>query len=212
MIRLLIKCLCTIHNLSYRAIGVLVLRAENGIHPKHRIIRYYRFFLQNIPPESSVLDIGCGNGALAFHIAKNVQSVTAIDINRKNIRLAKQRFSRTNLHYLTGDATTFQFSETFDVITLSNVLEHIEHRIEFLRSISSIAPTILIRIPLITRDWLAVYKKEIGIEYRLDNTHFTEYTEESFAEEIHVAGLTLESSFVKFGELYAKVTVKKIKQ
>lgn len=209
MTKFAIKILAWIHNISYRLIGVLVLRAHGGIHPKHRILNYYQFFIENIQPQSHVLDIGCGNGALAHRIAQKATSVTAIDIEKKNIRFAKKRFSRANLRYITGDATTFHFKKTFDIIALSNVLEHIEHRTEFLRSISSIAPTILIRVPLITRDWLAVYKKEIGIEYRLDNTHFTEYTEESFVEEMNAAGLTVKSCFVKFGELYTVVTKQK---
>jgi len=86
---------------------------------------------------------------------------------------------------------------------LSNVLEHIENRIEFLEKINKLAPKILIRVPLLTRDWLAVYKKEKGWEYKLDKTHFIEYSEESFKDELNKTGLKIENIRIQFGELYA---------
>jgi hypothetical protein len=58
-------------------------------------------------------------------------------------------------------------------------------------------------VPMIDRDWLALFKKEKGVEYRLDKTHFTEYTIESFEEEIKEADLKIESYSVQFGEIWA---------
>jgi len=51
-------------------------------------------------------------------------------------------------------------------------LEHIENRIEFLNKIKNLAPKILIRVPMINRDWITLYKKELGMEWRLDKTHY----------------------------------------
>ena len=56
---------------------------------------------------------------------------------------------------------------------------------------------------MIDRDWLSVYKKNIGIDYRLDPTHFTEYTLSDFQKEIKDANLELESYKIRFGEIYA---------
>jgi hypothetical protein len=53
------------------------------------------------------------------------------------------------------------------------------------------------------RDWLPLYKKECGIDWRLDKTHFTEYTEASFREEMRNGGYSIESLKVKFGEIWA---------
>ena len=55
------------------------------------------------------------------------------------------------------------------------------------------------------REWLVLYKKELGIEWRLDLTHFTEYTEASFREEMNQAGYQVESLSVQFGEIWAVV-------
>lgn len=205
MIKIAINFFCWINNLSYKFISSLSVRENGGIHPKHRIMNYHQFFLDNITETDTVLDIGCGNGSVAADLANKAKRVVGIDIDRKNIIAARKLRARDNLSYMIGDATTHPFKEPFDAIVLSNVLEHINRRIEFLRGIRNLAPKILIRVPLITRDWLSVYKKERGLEYRLDPTHFTEYTEGEFRHEINSADLTIESSFVRFGELYALI-------
>lgn len=194
---------CWINNFSYKVISFLAIKENNGIHPKHRILNYHQFFLDNISENDLVLDIGCGNGSVAYDIAKKAKKITGIDISQKNIETAEKRFKKENLEYIVGDATIYNFSEKFDAIILSNVLEHIENRVDFLGKISKLSQKILIRVPMITRDWLAVYKKEKGLEYRLDRSHFIEYSEEEFKKEMEQAGLKIESIFSKFGELYA---------
>lgn len=205
------KILVWIHNFSYRLIGVLAIKENGGIHPKHEIMSYYEFFINNISSSDSVLDVGCGNGACTNAVSKKAARAVGIDISKKNIRIARKRFFNENLEYVVGDAIMYNFKGNFDVIMLSNVLEHIENRLNFLEKIKKLAPKILIRVPLLTRDWLAVYKKNKGFEYRLDKTHFIEYSEESFKDEIQESGLIIESYYMKFGELYA-VVKKKIDQ
>lgn len=205
-LKLLLRFFIALNNLSYTVISSLVVRENHGLHPKHRIMQYHMFFLEHIHAADTVLDIGCGNGALAADLATKARHVLAIDINPRHIIQAKQSHARPNIEYLVGDATTKNFSQPVHSIVLSNVLEHIEHRKDFLEKIKTLAPVILIRVPLITRDWLAVYKKEQGFEYRLDPTHFVEYTEEQFANEMSTAGLKIVSTHIKFGELYAVIT------
>ena len=60
---------------------------------------------------------------------------------------------------------------------------------------------------MFNRDWITPYKKEMGIEWRLDNTHCTEYTWESFCEEMLEAGMTIKEQVVMWGEIYAVVEV-----
>ncbi len=52
-------------------------------------------------------------------------------------------------------------------------------------------PGFLIRVPLFERDWCAGLKRELGLEWRLDHTHETEYTLESFKTEMEQAGLEI---------------------
>ena len=77
---LVIKLLLWIHSFSYRVVGFLSQKVEEErIHPKHRIMNYHKFFIDNIDENGVVLDIGCGNGALSYDIAKKAKKVVGID-------------------------------------------------------------------------------------------------------------------------------------
>ncbi|HEC93683.1 MAG TPA: class I SAM-dependent methyltransferase [Candidatus Atribacteria bacterium] len=166
----LAKFALRLHNFSYKLASRFAIRTEGGLHPKHRLMNYHKFFVDNIEASDRVLDVGCGNGALAYDVAKKAQKVVGVDLNKENIKIAKENYSAPNIEYLVGDATKGLPNQKFDVIILSNVLEHIENRIEFLQKIKDLAPKILIRVPMINRDWITLYKKELEIEWRLDKT------------------------------------------
>jgi len=200
-----LKLSLRLSNWLYKVISVLAIKSEGGLHPKHRLIGYHNFFLNNILADNSVLDIGCGNGALAYDLAQKVRSVVGIDIVEKNIVKAKTKFNKSNIKYIVGDATKDLSGEKFDVIVLSNVLEHIEDRLTFLKGIRGLAGKFLVRVPMFDRDWLPLYKKELGVEWRLDRTHFTEYTEVSFRGELEKAGYRIEKLNIQFGEIWAVV-------
>jgi len=203
--RFIVKPLMCLHNLCYNYISWLASVAEGGIHPKHRLMNYHQFFVDNIDDGDTVLDVGCGNGFLTSDIAKKARSVTAIDLSKRNIEIARRDFSRDNIEYICGDVTEFNFEEGYNVITLSNLLEHIASRRDFLTRIRGLANKLLIRVPMINRDWLTYYKRESGIEYRLDATHKIEYTLESFIQELAEAGMKIEKASLQFGEIWAVV-------
>jgi 2-polyprenyl-3-methyl-5-hydroxy-6-metoxy-1,4-benzoquinol methylase len=111
-----------------------------------------------------------------------------------------------NLEFINSDATKFDYSKLkpTDCITLSNVLEHIDDRISFLKSLNDNVkwkknPRYLIRVPMINRHWVVILKKQMGVDYRLDKTHFIEYTKEIFYEEMETSSLNVKSFEVKWG-------------
>ena len=177
----------------------------DGIHPKHRLTKYHNFFTDNINSTDVVLDVGCGNGFNSYRIAEKAKKVVGVDFNEDYILFARKNYKRKNLEFLNQDIMDFDNKMKFDVIILSNVLEHIENRIKFLKEISRKGNKILIRIPMIDRSWLVLYKKEMGIEYRSDKTHYIEYTLKSFLEEIRKTGLRMVDHSVQFGEIWAVV-------
>lgn len=194
-----------IHNACYSYITRFAVIAESGIHPKHRLMNYHAFFTDNVNAGDTVLDIGCGNGFLTYDVAEKAGSVTAIDQNEKNIRAARRDFNRDNIRYVCGDATGYDFGDKFDVVIMSNVLEHIENRHDFLMKVKGLAAKFLIRVPMLNRDWLTYYKRELGVEYLLDLTHEVEYTLESLQEELAKAGMQIEKASIQFGEIWAVV-------
>lgn len=197
-----------LHNLCYALISLLAPMYEaNKLHPKHRIIRYHDWFLQQLCGGAAVLDIGCGNGTLASAMAEKAGFVTGIDIVPANIEQAKARYQLENVEFLCADATEFIPERKYDYIVLSNVLEHIDERSSFLRKLYTQMqdpyPILLVRVPLIDRCWLPKYKRELGVEWRLDSTHFTEYTLDELKQEIREAGLEmLALPEQRFGEVF----------
>lgn len=197
----LVKNCLKVHNLVYKVVSFLAIKTNDGIHPKHRILNYHQFFLNNIQQNSVVLDVGCSSGELTFDLSKKAKKVVGIDLNENYIRKAQKNNKAKNIEYILGDVTKYNFAEQFDFIVLSNVLEHIENRIEFLKKIKSQAKNFLIRVPMINRDWITLYKKELGIEYRLDKGHFIEYTLQSLTKELEMAGYKIDNYLIEFGEI-----------
>ncbi len=200
--RLLVRFWLWMHNLSVRLIHRYAIRLEGGLHPKHRIMNYHQFFVDRVNQGDTVLDIGCGNGALTQDVAQKVKRITGIDLSQQNINTAKMKYNAPNIDYVTGDATTYNYKRTFDAIIMSNVLEHIENRNGFLQCIKELAPKLLIRVPAIDRSWIPQYKKELKMEWRLDTTHFIEYTLDNLVEELEEAGLTIVEAKINFGEFW----------
>jgi SAM-dependent methyltransferase len=205
ILRIAIHIVSFVHNWCYKFLTKLSILENDGLHPKHRILNYHAFFVDHVETTDVVVDIGCGNGANAYDVAAKASFVVGIDMNEKNVEKSKKKYRRDNLSYIVGDATTYTFDRRFDKIVLSNVLEHIEHRISFLRSLKHISDVILLRVPMIDRDWVVVYKQEHGIDYRLDPTHFIEFTDESLRKELSEAGWKVESHSVQFGEWWGVV-------
>lgn len=203
-----LKLLFSIDTRLYSAQGRLAVSYGGGVHTKHQHTRYHDFFIARIREGEKVLDIGCGNGALAHDIAmKSGAHVVGIDINEKNIEQARVRHSHPKVVYQVGDATAYQVEEQFDVLVLSNILEHLPDRVSFLKKLVAASCTgrFLIRVPLFERDWRVPLKREVGEEWRLDPTHETEYTQEEFLLEMEEAGLEVDCLEVRWGEIWAEL-------
>ncbi|MFK4766372.1 class I SAM-dependent methyltransferase [Desulfobaculum sp. SPO524] len=210
-IDVLLDVMLWLHNTSYAMASRLAVRSE-GMHPKLRIQQYYLWFCSHLNGSVDVLDIGCGKGFLAKQMASVARSVTAVDIVESNVQEAMKLHSRDNITYIHADATDKSiFNRRYDVVVLSNVLEHIESRVSFLLSVKELmCPDgyILLRVPMFDRDWITPFKKERGLEWRLDPTHYTEYTMADLQKEMRTAGLEMSAVSVTFGECYGVVRAK----
>ncbi|MBU1863211.1 MAG: class I SAM-dependent methyltransferase [Candidatus Omnitrophica bacterium] len=204
-----LQFLLELDNRLYALEGSAAVVYGNGLHTKHKHSNYHQFFIHNVNPGERVLDIGCGNGFLSYDIVTHVSNVTitGIDLNEKNIAHAQKQYYHPRLTFIHGDAQKDLPHETFDVVTLSNVLEHIDDRVHFLKKIEHcLKPKrILIRVPCFERDWRVPLKKEIGVDYRLDQTHCIEYTKGAYVEEMKEAALTVVYCECCWGELWSVV-------
>lgn len=205
--RNIIKPLLELDNKLYRLISAGAQMYDNGVHPKHRMIGYHDFFCSNIGPDESVLDIGCGNGFLASDMAKcTTRRVLGIDKSVASIEFAKAHYRSENLQFMVGDITDDIELPNCDVVVLSNVLEHLPERVQFLQRVRDVVKPkkFLIRVPMYEREWMVPFKKELGIDSRLDPGHYVEYTQEQLAEELQAAGLVIEQLEITWGEFWGR--------
>ncbi|OIO67358.1 MAG: bifunctional 3-demethylubiquinol 3-O-methyltransferase/2-polyprenyl-6-hydroxyphenol methylase [Zetaproteobacteria bacterium CG_4_9_14_3_um_filter_49_83] len=76
-----------------------------------------------------VLDVGCGGGLLAEHMALRGASVTGIDRSPKALGVAQAhaKQSGVEVNYVENDAETWsqQYAQAYDAVTCLEVLEHV---------------------------------------------------------------------------------------
>lgn len=211
LLRRVIVALLKLDNQLYDWLGTLSKMLEAGPHPKHHLTRYHDFFLTHLSSGDVVLDVGCGKGELLIDMAsKTGTRAVGVELDIHNALLAKRAAAASNpqVEIIQADIWQTTLRDTFDVVTLSNVLEHLTQRPALLKRIADIfRPTkILVRVPMFDRDWLVAYKRHMGVEYRLDATHEIEYTLAQFQQEVAQSGLHISQHHVQWGELYAVLT------
>jgi SAM-dependent methyltransferase len=105
------------------------LHGDNGNTFHRRLIEPSVLQLLELEPREAVLDIGCGNGALARRLAERGARVTAFDFSEEMIRLAKRRnpIDAPSIDYHIIDATDEEAMSQlgagqFDAITCTMTL------------------------------------------------------------------------------------------
>ena len=74
-----------------------------------------------------VLDVACGTGVLIpDYLARNVKSITGVDISRGMIKIAKGKFSHPNVEFYCADIEEIDL-HGFDVCVVYNAFPHFEN-------------------------------------------------------------------------------------
>ena len=182
------------------------IRYDDGVHVKHRLTAYHDFFVQRVRPGERVLDVGSGKGELAHDlVVRSGAEVVGIDFDPAHLAFARDRFRHERLRFVAGDVLEEVPEGHFDVIVLSNVLEHVDQRVELLRRlVEAVQPSrLLLRVPVFARDWIVPLRQELGLGYFSDPSHFVEYDEEGFRTELAAAGLEVTELRLVWGEIWA---------
>jgi SAM-dependent methyltransferase len=191
---------------TYAAVDAAAIAYDDGVHAKHRLTRYHDFFVERVHPGERVLDIGSGKGELAADLVQRAgATVVGIDHDPHHLAFARSRFAGERLRFEAGDALERLPAGQFDVVVLSNVLEHIADRVGLLRRVvAEAAPrVVLLRVPLLARDWTVPLRAEVGLPHFSDPDHETEYDPETFRAELAAAGLDVTELELVWGELWA---------
>ncbi len=180
---------------------------SDGIHPKHHLINYHKFFIENMNNNiENVLDVGSGNGFVANEIAEKFKNknVVGIDRNENNIYNSVNKYNLKNLSFIKGDVINYKFKNHFDVVILSNILEHIDNRVTFLNDlIRQTNPKLLFfRVPLYERSWEIPFQNKLNINYFTDEEHFIEHKIDQFKNEMIKSNLKIKKLITLWGEIW----------
>jgi SAM-dependent methyltransferase len=106
-----------------------------------------REFIQLIEGEKVIpccaLDVGCGAGTDAIYLASKGTNVTAIDISREAIRIAKERAEKAgvNINFIAGDFLDIEFDNvSFDFVNDRGCFHHMNplRREDFAAKVSKV--------------------------------------------------------------------------
>jgi len=196
---------------AYRAVDRAAIAYDDGVHAKHRLTGYHEFFVERVSPGERVLDIGCGKGELAFDLVTRAgASVVGVDNSSFHLGFARSTFRDDRLEFVEADVLEHIPGGRFDVVVLSNVLEHVDDRVGLLRRVVASAEPgrVLLRVPVLARDWTVPLRQELGLPHFTDPTHFVEYEPDGFRAELAAAGLHVTELILTWGEIWATAVPK----
>jgi len=155
-----------------------------------KVCSYYEDDYKDILPkakDTKILDIGCGMGHFLYYLSqKGYANIEGIDICQEQIDAAKELVS-CNINKISDLKAYLSVStDTFDVITMNDVLEHLDKKeiIEVLKAVKdrlSSSGIFVCRVPNMSNIF-GVY-----LLYN-DFTHEIGFTEHSIAQALRTAG------------------------
>ena len=144
------------------------------------------------------LEIGCGTGKNTVWLTENAERVTAVDFSEEMLAHAKRKVISENATFVQADITSeWRFAAgTYDLITFSLVLEHIENLdFVFVQAASAVS-----RGGYVYIGELHPYKQYGGTKARFDtgdgtqvldcfNHHVSEFTQTAVKYEFEIVDL-----------------------
>lgn len=105
----------------FNKIGALRKKRVFNAYYWNEISDYVSYFSHE---DSSVLEIGCGNGDLLAKIAGKHK--TGIDFSEEHINWAKEKHKTSGIEFLMMDANNIELNQTYDLIIISNLIGFVD--------------------------------------------------------------------------------------
>lgn len=146
---------------------------------------------RHIPRGGIVLDVGCGYGRACRMAAKVASTVIGIDYDKSLIEIARKQTTANNVEYIHGDLIEYVGGQTFDLVLMIHVIEHIDDPDTLLKTLREITNNIIVEVPDFESDPLNLVRFELGLQFYSDGDHVREYTEKILADQLARNGWTI---------------------
>jgi 2-polyprenyl-3-methyl-5-hydroxy-6-metoxy-1,4-benzoquinol methylase/glycosyltransferase involved in cell wall biosynthesis len=190
--------------LAYQLLGDL------NVHRRVRSAHVVRALDGAIREGAEVLDAGCGEGACSFALAEMLRPVrvTGIDVDPASVaacRAVAAGLPDYDVHFEQADVTSLTYSDRFDAVVCSEVLEHVSEDQAALQGLHrALKPggRLVVHVPLrhrLQRRILPGYRAACVADHVRE-----EYVREEIVEKVEQTGFRIErvgSTFGPAGEL-----------
>ncbi|WDM84872.1 bifunctional 2-polyprenyl-6-hydroxyphenol methylase/3-demethylubiquinol 3-O-methyltransferase UbiG [Ehrlichia sp. JZT12] len=150
----------------------------SALHKIHHLrMKYIVDYIRKVIPDTdlrslSVLDVGCGGGLLSESIARLGMKIVGIDASEENINVARSHALERNLPNLDYHCTTVgalvDSQKRYDIITVMEVVEHVDNLPIFIKNICSVlSDNGIIFLSTLNRTIKSLLYAIIGAEYIL---------------------------------------------
>lgn len=154
--------------------------------------------LVKLMPESikpkNILEVGCAFGVLLNNIGDKlgINDRTGIDIASTNIDVAKNLYPGCTFFRGTlGEFIEQNKGKRFDLVVLSDIVEHIPEDADFMREVSTVAEYVILNLPL--EKSFTTRNRQYGEQD--PSGHLRSYDRNDAAELVTKAGFQIVSSF-----------------
>jgi SAM-dependent methyltransferase len=139
----------------------------------------------------SILDVGCGSGAILAHL-EDLGSVEGVEVDPRTVRSQLEIVRRIHIGRL--DEVDLQ-RDSYSIVLLLDVLEHVAERRDLLHRVGALLTaegSLIVTVP--AHQWLWTSHDEM-------NQHQLRYSKQGLRSELEAAGFVIESMRYLFGWL-----------